>query len=218
MKIAGDDLRLDVEHATADARIVSSRKRMVSRSSRSPICCETKASRPRVTVTVVLRSPPRGEHARAVGAEVDRLGHEAARAPQKGRSAVDRSRITRSSARTTISRSWVTIRSAMPAEFSARLVVVDDQRLAAGIGAGRDEREIGRRVAPGAIPAPAARGTAVEGRIGEHHADVAQSGATLGASRPGFGRARSAGPAIEQRALGRPSFGEARGAREVRRP
>ncbi len=39
-----------------EMRIVSSRNRIVARSSRSPRYCETKASRPRVIVTVFLRS------------------------------------------------------------------------------------------------------------------------------------------------------------------
>ena len=71
------------------ARSVSSWKRDRRASSRSPICCETKASRPRVTVTVALRCAAEREHAGPVGAKIDRLGHEAARAPQEGRRAVD---------------------------------------------------------------------------------------------------------------------------------
>ena len=53
---------------------------MVSRSSRSPICCETNASRPRVNVTVFLRSAPAARTLGPSDAEVDRLGDETARA------------------------------------------------------------------------------------------------------------------------------------------
>ena len=50
---SGSTSRIDVR-----CRMVSSRKRIVSRSSRSPMCCDTNASRPRVIVTVFLRSAP----------------------------------------------------------------------------------------------------------------------------------------------------------------
>ena len=93
-------------------RIVSSRKRMVSRSSRSPMCWETNASRPRVMVIVFFRSAAGGDDVRPVGAEVDRVRNKAARAPEIGRRAVESSSTTESSALTTIARSWVTIRSA----------------------------------------------------------------------------------------------------------
>ena len=71
-------------------RIVSSRKRMVSRSSRSPMCCETNASRPRVTVIVFLRSPPA---AMTLGPSAPRSigsGTKPLRAPQIGGRAVER--------------------------------------------------------------------------------------------------------------------------------
>ena len=83
MKIAGGRFPARRRGSTSDGGSSRRGTRIVSRSSRSPICCETKASRPRVIVTVFLRSRAGGEHARPVGAEVDRLGHEAARAAQK---------------------------------------------------------------------------------------------------------------------------------------
>ena len=109
----------------------------------------------------VLEIGAGGEHARPFGAEVDRLGDEAARAADEGRRAVeDRASPNRRRARRS-GASWPTTRSAIGAEAAARLVVVGDQRFAAEIGAGGDEREI----------------------VGAHGASAAKSGSPASACR-----------------------------------
>ena len=88
-----------------------------------------------------LQMAAAGEHAGAVGAEVDRLGNEAARAAQKGRRAVDDLHHAVVGAHDDVAvMGHDQIGDAR--QLVARFVVVGDQRLAAGIGAGRDQREI----------------------------------------------------------------------------
>ena len=112
----------DAAHSGSTARIeircaiVSSRKRIVRRSSRSPICCETNASRPRVTVMVFFRSAADARARRGPSAaEIDRIGNEAARAPEIGGRAVDDAHHAVVGAHDDRARSWPTTRSAMPA-------------------------------------------------------------------------------------------------------
>ena len=90
------------------------------------------------------------QHVGTVATKFDRLRHEAARAPQKGRSAVDHRHhaiVGAGEDRPIMADDEI----GDSLEFFARLVIVDDQRLAARIGARRDEREVLRRIAPGAI-------------------------------------------------------------------
>ena len=118
----------------------------------------------------------------------DRSARAQSRARGAGRRARRRrSAMTESSARTTMARSWLTMRSAMPCESPTRLVVVDDERLAAGIGAGRDQHEILRRVARRAC-GRARRGVKqqmMQRRIGQHRRRCATGRARSdGASAP----------------------------------
>jgi hypothetical protein len=58
------------------------------------------------------------------------------------------------------------------------LVIIDDERLAAGIGTGRDEREIDRRLLPVAAGGRAGGGMEEEmmkRRVGQHQADMGES-------------------------------------------
>ena len=89
------------------------------------------------------------EHARPVSAEIDRLRHEAARAPQEGRRAVEDGhyRIVGAGHDRAVMRDDEV---GDACKLFLRLVVADDERLAAGIGAGRDQREIVGRV-PGRL-------------------------------------------------------------------
>ena len=107
----------------------------------------------------------------------------------------------------------------MPVRRRARVVVGGDQRLAAQIGAGRDERQIGRRVAPGAKIRRAGervQDEPVQRRIGEHQADVAQARRDARRDRaPASDEHDRTGAAIEQRALDRTDLGQARGAGEI---
>ena len=82
-----------------------------------------------------------GEHARAVGAEVDRLGHKAARPAQKGRCAVDDLHHAVVGAHHNVA-VMGDDQVGDAGEPRQRLVIADDQRLAARIGAGGDQREI----------------------------------------------------------------------------
>ena len=89
MQIAGDDLRPHVENVEHARDGLLDGTPIVARFVEIADMLETKASRPRVTVTVVLRCAPSASDAGAVVAKIDRLRHEAARAAQKGRRAVD---------------------------------------------------------------------------------------------------------------------------------
>ena len=71
---------------------VSSKKRIVSGDDRSPICCETNASRPRVIVTVFLRRPPTASTGRDLARQFHRPRHETARAADEAGRTVDHHR------------------------------------------------------------------------------------------------------------------------------
>ncbi len=140
---------------------VSARSRRASRLSRSPRWGETKASRPRVERDRVLEIAAVGERARAVAAEVDRLGNEAPRPPQIGRRAVENARHAVVGARDD-GAGVADDEIGEARKLRARLPVVGDERLAAEIGAGGDERDLARRArARRRNPAcPPARGAA----------------------------------------------------------
>ena len=139
------------------------------------MCWQTNASRPRVKVRVAFRWPP----------QASTLGPSSPRSMASGTKPRARRRkagapsticITLSSARTTMSRSWVTTRSAMSGKFAQRFGVVGDERLAAGVGGGRDQREI---AGASATRAGDVKQQVMDGRIGEHHAEPRHVGATV---------------------------------------
>jgi len=90
------------------------------------------------------------QHVGTVATQFDRLRHRNARGRTKG-GAPSTIVITLSSARARIARFMADDEIGDALEFFPRLVIVDDQRLAARIGARRDERKVLRRIAPGAI-------------------------------------------------------------------
>ena len=113
------------------------------------------------------------ERVGAVARKWDRLGNEAARAAQKGGRAGDQGHhaIVRSGDDLAVE-AHDQIGDA--GELLAGLGVVDDQRLAAHIGARCDERVIERRLAPGGACRLSGQGVEDEvmsWRIGEHRAD-----------------------------------------------
>ena len=214
MQVAGDDFRLDRQDATSDARSSRRGSGSVSRSSRSPIYCDTKASRPRVSVIVFLRSAPAASTLGPVGAEVDRLGHEAARAADEGGRAVEdraspnRRRARRSARRARRSRSAIGARRRRASSSSAisgsppRLALVATSARSLAHRARRRSRAR-RRARAGPASAAAYRRASRRPRRGR--------GATLGASAPRL-RAQHDRPRrdSQQRALRLADLGEAR--------
>ncbi len=114
-----------------------------------------------------------GKHVRPVAAEIDRLRHEAARASQEGRRAVDdrHHRIVGAGHDRAVVRDDEV---GDPGEFLMRLVVADDERLAARIGARRHQHE-----SVGSMPGDRVNGRSgrnvedqmMRRRIGQHDAE-----------------------------------------------
>ena len=162
----------------------------------------------------ILQIGAGGDDARPVRAEVDRVGNEAARAPQIGRRAVDNSRTTESSALTTIARPWVTIRSATPEAAFPR------PRRTRPAARRRDWRWSPRARGRSALIAPRSEvGRAgkrvqhepVQRRIGEHQADVGEVRRDARGEETAAPREHDRARAIaEQRALGGPIRPDAR--------
>ena len=165
---------------------VSSRNSAAAGVSRSPTCCETKASRPRVTVTVALSCAPKADDAGNLVRQPDRRRREAARAAHKGRRAGDHA-----------DHAVVGARHDRPimiddqigdaVEAAARIGAVDDDRFAGDIGRGRDQREIVRRGHPveaGGTPEQFPDHQPVQWRIGQEQSDGRQSVGDTGRKRP----------------------------------
>ena len=128
--------------------------------------------------------------------------------------APSRTRITESSARTTICARVADDEIGDRREAAARLVVVGDQRFAAEIGAGGDEREIVGRMAPrGEVGFAGERvhDQPLQRRIGEHQPDFGEAGRD--ARREDAATAREHDRPLarfEQRALRLADLGETR--------
>ena len=195
--------------------------------SRSPMCCETNASSPRVTQTVFLNQPPMastgGPGARRAGSPAAcsraRGGRTGARAGAAGAHARCRRSGRRCRGRATRNA------SAMPREPRERLVVAGHQRLAARVGAGHHQHQGCGAVEPRRARR-AARGLVeqqvLQRRVRQHRAEPREAGRDAGqrASAPARLRSSTIGRSarFEQRALGRADLGQRRERRDVRRP
>ena len=155
MQVAGDCLRLDIENVEKMADrlgMEADRRRIVEAA--DMLGDEGLAPARHRDGRLEMRADR--EHARPVAAEIDRLRHEAARAPQERRRAVEdgHNRIVGASHNRAVMRDDEV---GDACKLCLRLVVADDERLAAGIGAGRDQHEIVGRMPGGwSIGDPAA--------------------------------------------------------------
>ena len=220
MEVAGRRFPARSPGSRVRCAIVSSRKRMVSRSSRSPICCETKASRPRVSVIVFLRSAPA---ASTLGPSTPRsIGSGTKpRARRMKAGAPSRTRITESSARTTIWRARGRRRGRRSAArrrraSSSSAISGSPPRLALvatsaiSLAAWRQRSEVGRAGERVQAPASAAAYRRASGRLRRGRARRSARG------RRGCAPARSAARAIRAaRARPRRISASARRARRV---
>ena len=143
----------------------SSSARQVGALSRSPTCCETKASSPRVTHTVFLNQPPRASTGGPALGQPDRPRRIAARAADELEAARGVAGHGAQHAVVAALHDVAVVQQEGVGDAGQpgqRLVVARDQRLAAGVGAGRHQGQRLRRLPasrcrPGARPL---RGTA----------------------------------------------------------
>ncbi len=167
----------------------------------------------------ILQIGAGGDDARPVGAEVDRVRNEAARAPQIGRRAVDNSShriVGPDDDRPPMGHDQVGDALKPP----LGVLVGRDQRLAAGIGAGRHEREVGRLIAPRSEVGRAGKRVQhepVQRRIGEHQPDVGKVRRNARREQTPAPREHDRARALgKQRALGRTELGKTLGAGQIR--
>ena len=182
------------------------------------MCCETNASRPRVRVTVFLRSAPA---ASTLGPSTPRSigsGTKPRARREIGGRAVDDAHhriVGAHHDRAPVGDDEV----GDAGEAPARVLVVGDQRLAAEIGAGGDQRDfVAARAPAGEIRRARQRvqHQPMQRRIGEHQADVGEvrrdAGREDAAAAGEHDRPRAR---FQQRALRVADLGEARRARRI---